>query len=202
MPGHIPDYSCFYTQICAPTAITPPNVFGVPPGHCPWGQQLTAPTAWLQHHRKAVLCSYLSWTQKTQIFSASKAPLRMSFLFGKSFMLHRHMPFWSPQVMKGGKSTLVKKKKMCKCKYQAQLVPSFSQPELKVWVCCRHGSAWGCCRACDVHSRGKHRQKQSLLCPSWLLSCQMLSTSKPSQSQESSQLTFSNSWKYPDSPPE
>lgn len=32
--------------------------------------------------------------------------------------------------MKGGNSTPVKK--MCKCKYQAQLVPTFSQPELKV----------------------------------------------------------------------
>lgn len=52
------------------------------------------------------------------------------FFFGKSFMLHKHMLFWSPQVMKGGDSTLVKK--MCKCKYQAQLVPTFSQSELKV----------------------------------------------------------------------
>lgn len=120
----------------------------------------------------------------------------MSFLFGKSFMLHKHMLFWSPQVMKGGNSTLVKK--MCKRKDPAQLVPPF---HIQSWKSGR-GSAWGCRRARDVHSRGKHRQKLSLLCPFWLPSCQTLSTSNPSWSQDSSQLAFSNSWKYTDPPPE
>lgn len=122
--GHIPVHSCFYTQIdpCPDSSHTPKYLWCAP------RTLPLKPTAHCTNSRRAVLCSYLEL--KKTILSASKAALRMSFLFGKSFMLHKHMLFWSPQVMKGGNSTLVKK--CANVSIRLSLSPTFSQSELKV----------------------------------------------------------------------